>query len=863
MRVRPRQIQSDSANVGDALIWNGTEWAPAPATNLPLHNTRYVDASSTAATPNGSQAAPYLTVADALASFTPTELSQPSGVAVYLAPGAYTETLTAPATTRLALIGLMEWTLNFSNPGVVITGSLDYTAVSTAVTIKNINGNFTFDIFGNASETYVLDSSVNTVSVTGGMIVLSGRWNLSFDSNDTTGVTAIGTISGAGIVRMMNGFVNQLFADGCVMQGSRIHTGIQLTGALEAMDCLLGPVGGGLSTFQAGSMSLRDCALTFTATVTGGSFLAYDCRFGNNGLVTSSGTLVLIFDGELSGVGSYSVTFTGSPGTLHLDATTNYRWNAGPGTVNNGTLVVEGLIPTTERIPTQMVFTEVFKQDWMSTAAAVPKPSWQTNRLQPTGLLWVNDPFTNTTFTRFTTVSESAPMTFTLPGSTAVLTSPATAGNKMSLIYEGTAIGGPQLFTSVRILSRTGTNGAYSAALLGIVKDSNNYIVINYDTVAQNANLQTKVAGTNHFDNTFSLPVSNFPLTLGFSLVGNWITAYWLPESGVNAGIWQKMWGFDVSVYLDFKAQNHALWFAAFGFSTPGVNLNVLTLDDFKVGRFGGVGMRDMCVVTNEDGSPYFTSPTVVKALATLGSPSGGISESSMGVFDIDLEQKTFTQTGVIMVNRGGRVQNDHAGHMIRESNGDQHLSISSWGDSPAVTRIYYKFVPAATDLFTGLNVISSMSQLSLTELPSGGGQYDPFLIFKNGLWYMAYTATLPSANSFYPALDSSSDLTTWSNVGKDSTALQYEGTRILPFNGQSFVLTGGPFNMKMYDLTFTYVGIVNCISPGSGGTQPHAMIFPYQGLDLLVTFDETKWPTSGGLAFSWGSIRWFASPRY
>jgi hypothetical protein len=68
---------------------------------------------------------------------------------------------------------------------------------------------------------------------------------------------------------------------------------------------------------------------------------------------------------------------------------------------------------------------------------------------------------------------------------------------------------------------------------------------------------------------------------------------------------------------------------------------------------------------------------------------------------------------------------------------------------------------------------------------------------------------------------------------------------------------------MRMYDLTMTYVGIVNCLSPGDGTTQPHAMIFPYGTLYLLITFDQTKWPTVGGLDFSWGSQHWFASPRF
>lgn len=529
------------------------------------------------------------------------------------------------------------------------------------------------------------------------------------------------------------------------------------------------------------------------------------------------------------------------------------------GTISNATVIKP------ERTPTQMALTEVFKQDWMAaTQSGIVNPAYQTNKLQPTGLLWVNDDFSNTNPARFTSVTESTNCTLSLPGTTGVLTSPATAGNKMSAVYEGTPINMPHLMTTVRVLSRTGTNGAYSAILLGIVKDSSNYIVINWDTVANSANLQSKIAGTNHFDNSFALNLTSAPLTLGFSLVGNWVTGYVLNESGGSAGIWVKMWGFDLSTYIDFKAQDHTQWHACFGFSTPGTNLNVATFDDFKVGRFGGVGIRDICVVANQDGSPYFASATEVWAFGTLAAPSGQIAESSQGVFKVDLEKKTFTQTGVIMQSRGGRIQNDHAASMIVESNGDQHFLVSSWGDTPSTVHVWYKFQAVGVDLLNGSNVVTG-AQLTL---PTAGGAavdyYDPYLIKKGTTWYLAYTvSTAGTGTPFFPCLASSTDLSSWSQVGFDNTASRYEGTRILPFEGQSFVTTGGQFNMRIYDLTMTFLGIVNCVSPGDGTTQPHAMLFPYNDLVMLITFDQTKWPTSGGLNFSWGSHHWFASPRY
>jgi hypothetical protein len=516
------------------------------------------------------------------------------------------------------------------------------------------------------------------------------------------------------------------------------------------------------------------------------------------------------------------------------------------GTINNATVI------KAERIPTQMVFTEI------SPGVAWFDPT-VSNNSRLCAVRTVDDPFTDTTQTRFTPITESQQGTIGISGGQFTLTNNSGASSRMTLVYENTApaLLMPQLFTSVDVVNRTGSNGAYAAILLGLVKDGNNYFVINWNMVDGTLTIQTKISGSSDFYSQPSLSVS-FTTTLGLQIVGNWVTIWYY-----RSGTWTKHVSVDITSHINFKSTDLSSWYPCFGFATPNTVTNTATFDNFRVGRFGGVGIRDICVVTHQDGSPYYsTTPSIVKALGTLAGPTNGITEASMGVFDIDLEKKTVTQTGLVMTNRSSTRQNDHAGQIIVEDNGDQHFVVSTWGDLPTPTRVHYGFQASGTDLLTGSHIVST-SQLNLTELPSGGGQYDPFLIKKGATWYLAYTATSTGPNTFYPALDSSANLASWSNVGKDAASLRYEGTRILPFNSQSFVLTGGQSNMRMYDLTMTYIGLVNCMPIGDGTTQPHAMIFPYNGLNILVTFDQTTWPNPGGVSFSWGSVRWFASPRY
>jgi len=520
-----------------------------------------------------------------------------------------------------------------------------------------------------------------------------------------------------------------------------------------------------------------------------------------------------------------------------------------------------------ERIPTQMVFTEVFRQAWMTPlSSGVPAPAWQTDRLLPPNLQFIDERFTDPSTARFTNLTEATACTLSIAGGQMTLSAPAGV-TRMSFVYltNGGNLGQNQCIVMMDVDAQTGTNGAYKAILMGWIRDSNNFICLNWNIASNVIGLQTKFGGVNNFGPLVSTATwGALPTKIAISVVGNWVSLYALLSGATS---WIKVGvGLNINTApynVNFKAQDFSLWFPGFGFATPGTFANTLVISDFEAGAFGGVGVRDVCVVTHLDGSPQYENETTVRALATIAGPNGGIAEASQAAFLIDLEKKTFTQTAVIMVNRGGNTQNDHAAMLIQEDGtGDQHLTISTWGDiSVNPIRILYKEVAAATDLMEGRNTVSGMVQLNL---PVVAHEYwDPFLIFRDGFWYLAYTASPVAANLFYPALARSTDLVTWTDLGSDPAAFRYEGTRILPFNGESYVLTGGQFDMRMYDLDMNYIGIVNCRSPGDGTTQPHAMIFPYNALNLLITFDQTVWPNPGGTAFSWGSQYWFASPRY
>lgn len=505
-----------------------------------------------------------------------------------------------------------------------------------------------------------------------------------------------------------------------------------------------------------------------------------------------------------------------------------------------------------ERTPVELAFSEVMNdrsKAWFDGATL--------SRLQPTGLLWVNDPFTDSTTGRFTTLSEATPGTIAISGGQLTI-SQTSGGARQNMEYEGAAIRVPQVCIAVDIVSKSGTAGAYFAALVGIVKDANNYICVNFDTANNNANIQYKIGASTSFSANSSVTYSA-GMSIIITFVGNWVNFY----KSVS-GVITKIAGYDLTSKIDLKAEDLTAWFPFFGLSNPGTNANSMVFDNFKVGRCGGVGTRDWTLVTNPDGTPYLVGSTAYFT-GTLAGASGGIPEASCGIFSMDLESKVITQLGVLLNSRGGKIQNDHAAHIVKDG-ANQRVLISTWGDNAtAYPQVQYQNIPVATQdlLAAGLTYTMAGSTLTLDAYAGIVGRYDPYLIKNGATWYLAYVATTGVGYNFYPALATSSDLATWAATLSDASALRFEGTKITFLGGSYYVIAGGQYGCRVYDLTMTFKGWLGGVSPGDGTTQPHPQLVPYKTQVLWVTFDQTLFPAGTGAAFSWGALRTLSSPRY
>jgi len=488
------------------------------------------------------------------------------------------------------------------------------------------------------------------------------------------------------------------------------------------------------------------------------------------------------------------------------------------------------------------------------------------SQILPPNLQWIDETFSDTTTTRFTTIEDYAGDSISISSNTFTATLNTGSGGNV-LYYENTSdpVVMPQVFVCVKISSYTGTTGAYRGFYVGIAKDISNFVSVCYEAGAQNLFVQIRVAGTTTSYTPTSVTYSP-GMQIGISITGDNITPWYRTSSTTP---WTKAVGADISSHISLKSVLVSeTWYPIFGSSNPGTYLNTNSLKEFKAGRFGGCGARDWTAITNLDGSPYLVGSTAYLT-ATLAGPFGGIEGGTWGVFTFNLETREVTQIGLIMNQRSSKIQGDHAGHIVYDSvTGDQHVLISTWGDvNTAMPVIQYQLINTSTHNFlnpgTGSTASYVMSGTTLNVTVNPGGDYDPYLVLNGSTWYLAYVATAGGSYNFWPALDSSSNLSTWTNVGSDPSATRYEGTKIAFLNSTYTVMAGGQYGMKCWDLTMAPQGWVGVVSPGDGTTQPHPQLVPYLNSVLMITFDQILYPPVSGDVFSWGSLRTFQSTRY
>jgi hypothetical protein len=469
--------------------------------------------------------------------------------------------------------------------------------------------------------------------------------------------------------------------------------------------------------------------------------------------------------------------------------------------------------------------------------------------LLPSALQTLNETFpSDTGFTKYTEGSA---------GTTAVASSKYTVthvGGKNDIVVKNTiSFAAPQAWVEVTV-AVTNTGGTtYDNGGVGIVKDANNFVFASMDRIANTVRLQVKIGGTNTFVGAIAQTWgTSFKLAL--SLVAN-SACVWI-DTGSG---WTYKLGADLTSYYDFRTTGNLTgWNPGFTLANGGGN-STWDFSAFKAGSFGGVGMRDQTLVTDEYAVPYFPSSDAILFTATANDPRG---VSYCGVYAYDMITHALTQQGVIMVSRSGKTYNDLSAHIIRYSGGNRRMLIGTWGNGfgGSIQTLHQLFTSG--DVLVGVNVVTMTAITLPGQAGANPGAYDAMMAWDaaNSQWLIAYTLvedTTFAGNAFYPALATSAAMSSFSLVRKDSGYPGYEGTKICSVDGVYFVTAGGPAGTgtlaRAYDQNFAYLGNLSLTLSGGADTQPHAMVFEYSGKLNVLSFDNTRYASA---AFTWGHLR-------
>ena len=491
--------------------------------------------------------------------------------------------------------------------------------------------------------------------------------------------------------------------------------------------------------------------------------------------------------------------------------------------------------PNTEYFPFLQTFTQV---------------SSKTD-FDPLGVELLNEPFTADTG-QLQITSEGSPGVVTFTGGNLTV---AHTGLKNTIVRTGPDVAAPVRWFEINVVSRTTLGSGYNNVGVGMAKDANNFIFASFDQRANIRRVQVKIAGSNVF---YASAAYTFPASakIALSLVMN-SASVWV-DSGTG---WQCLVTHQIPTsQVNLKALDLTGWRASF--TVAASDTVTWVFDNLKSGIFGGVGVRDMTLVTDAEGNAVSFSGKY-RFTATSTCPVGTGYNS---VWEYNPSDYSIAMIGSILTNRGGARQNDLNAHIVRNADLTYRVVSASWGNGfGGVLQCYHK--NSVGDIMTGEAYINSPDFLTLPLIPGtgSGGAYDPYLVYNVDRWVLAYAVVDRTdfvGENFYIACAQTTDFVTFTGIGSDPSRTKVEGPKICKSNSQFFIYGGGRGVQTAHNLAMSYVGDPD-FSPAlynGTDTQPHVMTFPHGSSYHCLTWNQVRY---GSAPFTWGDFLVYTAPRY
>jgi hypothetical protein len=269
-----------------------------------------------------------------------------------------------------------------------------------------------------------------------------------------------------------------------------------------------------------------------------------------------------------------------------------------------------------------------------------------------------------------------------------------------------------------------------------------------------------------------------------------------------------------------------------------GVRGGTAEVASVRAGVFGLVGVRDLHLVQDADGTPLVRDGKVWLTATCAG--LGFFPQAHQGVFTLDLEHPTrLEQVAHLFAVRDGLVLGDHAGQLVRDE--DRWLvATSSWGDF-ARAGVHVRHTATHADVLSGVHVLPTRR----TPLPTSLGTWDPGTTRIDGRWWVSFVESPSQAPfDFHPALAAGPvGAEPWEGLelqGADTDLHRSEGPLITQVDDRWWLLASDSASRSYpaYDLGMRRVGRLDAPYPTN---IPHPQLVPLgDGSYLLVTFDGT-----------------------
>ena len=270
-----------------------------------------------------------------------------------------------------------------------------------------------------------------------------------------------------------------------------------------------------------------------------------------------------------------------------------------------------------------------------------------------------------------------------------------------------------------------------------------------------------------------------------------------------------------------------------------------LTSSGDETGPFGQLGLRDLRVVSEADGSPYVRDGRVLLTATSAG--PGGFTTGHCSVWSLDPETLELEHRADLFQRRGptGGVYGDHAAHLVHDG-GRWLLAASTWGDFDRHKRpVGVTIAESTDDLTRGLHVLDSRPLALPTDGFRSVGVWDPHLVRAEEGWLVGYVSATRYFR-FHPALAAgpSLDALTLRAVAPDHR--QTEGTTLTRVDGEWRVLASDKRHRSypVLDLDLRDVGTLDAAYPTN---IPWPTLFG----DLLIGFNGAEY---GGRLVGYGS---------